>query len=146
MTTTTYDEIKNNSLKIEGLVNWMTAIKSHIIIGVLTRILIHFLKKFQEKIDLSIISKESAEELFSSLKNPYERLQKGIPIFMAIKSPLIGSKSKAKLVYYYRRIEDIIEALEIGLDTEAISKLELLAQETECSVGVRPWRDALAEI
>jgi len=146
-TTITYDEIQNNRLKIEGTIAYISVWNQKIWTLLLIKILlIPSFEKMEKMLDLRIVDKDIAEKLYSSMKNLYKMYQDVLPILLELQLPFYKKKDKEKIIHYYEYLEDVIEALEIGMDKESASKIEYLANETAISDEVPPWREALEQI
>ncbi len=140
----TFDEIQGRSQKIEGTLAYITAWKHKVRALLLIKALLFILRKLEQDLDLKTLDRETTEKIFPLIKNMNEKYQETLPILISF--PFFNNKDKAKTIYYSKYLEDIVEALEIGLDTEAASKIEELAQTVNPSTEIPPWREALEQI
>jgi len=147
--TITYDQIENHNLKIEGTLAYISAWKTKIILAFLIKVmLLPLLRKLEQMLDLKKLDEDMAEKVLSSLKETFRKYQNGLAKLNELDLPfyICSDKDKEKLIHYSEYLEDIIEALEIGLDKEAASKIESIAKETAFSPEITPWREALEQI
>lgn len=145
--TITYDQIENHSLKIEGTLAYISAWKKKIILASLIKVmLLPLLRKLEQMLDLKELDEDTAEKVLSSLKGTFGKYQNVLPMLLELHLPFYSDKDKEKVLHYSEYLEDIIEALEIGLDKESASKIESIANEIAFSPEITPWREALEQI
>lgn len=145
-TSITFDQIQNNSLKIEGTLAYIVAWRNKVILSFLIKFLLSMLRKIEQDFDLGTVEKDKAEQAVTTFKNMFEKYEKALPHLLDVDLPFYTKKDKERVVYYSEYLEDVIEALEIVLDADAASKIELLAKEAIPSNQISPWREALEQI
>ncbi len=142
----TFDQIQDRSQTIEGTLAYISAWKQKLRTLFLVKFLLSTLRKMERDFDLKALDKEMAEKVFPLIKNVHEKYQETLPILINLNLPFYSNRDKVKIIHYFEYLEDIVEALEIGLDTKAASKIEELAQTINPSTEIPPWREALEQI
>lgn len=145
-TVTTFDEIVRNTRKVEGTLSYMSAWKNKLIISVGIKFVLYTFRNMKERLDLRTINRETSEVVLPLLKKHYERYQENLPFLLRLKRPFITQKDRARLALHAEYLEDVIEALEIGLDTEVASKIEEAAKGINPPAEIPPWREALEQL
>ena len=97
-------------------------------------------------INLQAWDKNTVEKLFPLFKELQEKYKKALPSILYFGYPFMWERDKKRLIYYLEYLEDVVVALEIGLDKDASSKIETLAKETAYSKETPPWREALEQV
>ncbi|MCD4717435.1 MAG: hypothetical protein K8R45_11950 [Desulfobacterales bacterium] len=124
----------------------MSAWKSKLIISVGIKFVLYTFRKLKERLDLRTINRETSEVVLPLLKNHYQTYQENLPFLLSIKLFFITQKDKARLALHAEYLEDVIEALEIGLDTEVASRIEEASKGINPPAEIPPWREALEQL
>jgi len=142
-----FDQIQKPSYKVEGALAYISAWPGNLLSIILIKAcLLPTLGKLEQVLDLKALDRELAEKVYARIRKVCELYQETLPLLRELHFPFYNDRDRAKVIYYSEYLEDVVEALEIGLDTQAASKIELLAQTTASSPEIRPWREALGQI
>ena len=148
--TITFDQIYNRSLFAEGILAIITALKAFFLSSLIkffgVKFLIYLLKFIEETLDLQELDRERVEKIYPVFKDLHDKFQNTLPVLLGKNKLFSSKKDLGKLRHYYEFIEDVLEAMEIGLDTISASKIEALANEADCSEEISPWGKALEQI
>jgi hypothetical protein len=144
--TVTYDEIQSRSLKVEGSLSWISALKYHFLALLGVKIVLYYLALIERDLDLRDLDRQTTEKIYPMLKDLNMKYQGTAPLILAWDSIFLTRENKKKLNHFRLYLEDVVEALEIGLDDEVVSKIETLIQGTCQAKEIPPWREALGQI
>ncbi|MBW1802024.1 MAG: hypothetical protein JRJ85_14995 [Deltaproteobacteria bacterium] len=84
--------------------------------------------------------------MFPLIKNLNDKYQEGVPYLLKSDFFLGTKKDKIRLRHYSEFLEDIIEALEIGLNTDLASKIEAAAKGINPPAEIPPWREMIEQV
>ena len=142
-TAITFEKFKNRTLQVEGTMAWLSALKNKFLASLCIKLILYIMKKIEKETDLQNLDREISEKIFPYLKNLHDKYQEELPSILNLEFPLITKKNKANLIHYFEFIEDIMEALEIGLNRELASKIEAAAKGINPPAEIPPWREVI---
>ena len=149
--TLTIDQLQQRSRFAEGILLLTAVVKNIFIVNTVNyvgaKFIISSISSIEKKLDLKNIDKEEVEKVYPVFRDLANKFQTILPIIGNERTSFISKKDKEKLFYYYEYIEDVVEAMEIGLDTPTKEKIETLAQTATATPNdIPPWRDILDQI
>ena len=145
-TAITFEEFKNRSLKAEGTLYWVSALKNKHLIFLGTKFILYIMGKIEQETDLQNWDRETSEKVFPLVKNLHVKLNEGLPSLLGLEFPFISKKDKARLKHYSEFLEDVVESMEIGLNMEVASEIEAAAKEIHPPAEMPPWREVIEQV
>ena len=142
----TFEEFRNRSLKAEGTLTWLSALKNKLLVAIATKFMLYSMKKIEQGTDLEHWDRETSELILSVLKNLHNKYHEGLSHMLDQRFPFVTKQEKIQLTHYEGFLEDVIESLEIGLDPQLASKIEAAAKGINPPKEIPPWREVIEQI